>query len=104
MSIQYDVYKNAKDVLKAVFSQYKHRLQTQLQSQGSTLSFILDHFLTVTKSIWNSVQSKLLKNIFNFTIRYHNNFFLLVAACKNGISHKPQNALSVIYEKQFFIL
>ena len=73
MSIQYDVYKNTKDVLKAVRSEHKHRLQTQLQSQGAILSFVLDHSLTVTKSIWTSVQSKMPKNIFNFTIRYLNN-------------------------------
>ena len=73
MNIQYDVYKNTKDVLKAVRSEHKHRLQTQLQSQGAILSFVLDHSLTVTKSIWTSVQSKMPKNIFNFTIRYLNN-------------------------------
>ena len=39
----------------------EHRLQTQLQSQAAILSFVLDHSLTVTKSIWISVQSKILK-------------------------------------------
>ena len=72
MNIQYDVYKNTKDVLKAVRSEHNHHLQTQLQSQGAILSFVLDHSLTVTKSIWTSVQSKMSKNIFNFTIRYFN--------------------------------
>ena len=75
MSIQYDVYKNTKDVLKAVRSEHKHRLQTQLQSQGAILSFVLDHSLAVTKSIWTSVQSEMPKNIFNFTIRYLNNSY-----------------------------
>ena len=66
MNIQYDVYQNTKDVLKAVHSEHKHRLQTQLQSQGAILSFVLDHSLTVTESIWTSFQSKMPKNIFNF--------------------------------------
>ena len=52
INIQYDVYKNTKDVLKGVRSEHKHRLQTQLQSQGAILSFVLDHSLTATKSIW----------------------------------------------------
>ena len=69
MSIQYDVYKNTKDVSKAARSEHKHRLQTQLQCQGTILSFVLDLSLSVTKSIWTSVQSKTPKNIFNFTIR-----------------------------------
>ena len=51
MNIQYDVYKNTKDVLKTVRSEHKHRLQPQLQSQGAILSFVLDPSLTVTKSI-----------------------------------------------------
>ena len=51
MNIQYDVYENTKDVLQAVRSENKHRLQTQLQSQGAILSFVLDHSLTLTKSI-----------------------------------------------------
>ena len=69
MNIQYDVYKNTKDVVKAVRSEHRHRLQTHLQSQGAIISFVLDDSLTVTKSIWTSVQSKMPKNIFNFTIR-----------------------------------
>ena len=73
MNVQYDVYKNTKDILKAVRSEHKDRLQTQLQSQGAILSFVIDHSLNVTKSIWTSVQSKMPKNIFNFTIRYLNN-------------------------------
>jgi len=73
MSIQYDAYKNTKDVLKAVCSEHKHFLQTELQSKGAILSFVLDHSLTVTKCIWTSVQSKVPKNIFDFTIRYLNN-------------------------------
>ena len=61
--IQYDVCKNINDVFKAVRSEHKHCLQTQLQSQGAILSFVLDHSLSVTKSIWTSVQSKMPKNI-----------------------------------------
>ena len=104
MNIQYDIYKNTKDVLKAVRSEHKHRLQTQLQSQGAILSFVLDHSLTATKSIWTSVQSKMPKNIFNFTIRYLNNSLSTRSNPKNGISHNPQNALYVICQKLFFML
>ena len=73
MNIQYDVYKNTKDILKAVRSEHKDRLQTQLKSQGAILSFVIDDSLNVTKSIWTSVQSRMPNNIFNFTIRYLNN-------------------------------
>jgi len=104
MNIQYDVYKNTKDVVKAVRSERKHPLQTQLQSQGAILSFVLDHSLTVAKSIWTSVQSKMLKNIFNFTIRYLNSSLSTRSNLKNGISQNPQNAISVIYKKHFFML
>ena len=104
MNIQYDIYKNTKDVLKAVRSEHKHHLQTQLQSQGATLSFVLDHSLTATKSTWTSVQSKMPKTIFNFTIRYLNNSLSTRSNLKNRISHNPQNALYVICQKLFFML
>ena len=38
-----------------------------------SLLFVICHSLNVTKCIWTSVQSKMPKNIFNFTIRYLNN-------------------------------
>ena len=66
-------FSQCQTVLKAVRSEGKHRLQTQLQSQGAIFSFVLDHSLTATKFIWTSVQRKMPKNIFNFTIRYLNN-------------------------------
>ena len=49
MKIQYDVYKNTKDILKDVRSEHKDRLQTQLPSQGVILSFVINHSLNVTK-------------------------------------------------------
>ena len=105
MNIQYDIYKNTKDVLKAVRSEHKHRLQTQLQSHGAILSFVLDHSLTATKSIWTSVQSKMPKNIFNFTIRYLNNSLSTRSNLKKwnfaqssecSLCHLPETLLHVV--------
>ena len=42
-------------------------------SQGSFFSNIIKHSTLSFNSIWSSVQSRLPKNIFNFTIRYINN-------------------------------
>ena len=67
--IQYDVYKNINDVVKAVRSEHKHCLQTQLQSQGAILSFVLDHSLSVTNPYGLQFRARCLK-IFNFAIRY----------------------------------
>ena len=47
MNIQYDVYRNTRKVLKAVRSEHKERLQNHLVSQGTVLSFILDHSLPI---------------------------------------------------------
>ena len=49
------------------------RLTNQLISQGFIISFLLNHSLKALNSLWSSTQSKLPKNIFNFTIRYLNN-------------------------------
>ena len=73
MNVQYDSYKNTKHVLKMIRQEHTEKLKIQLPSQGFIISFLVDHSLTTLNSLWLSVQSKLPKNIFNFTVRYLNN-------------------------------
>ena len=72
-NIQYDIYKNTKDVLKAVRKQNEERLKDHLFSQGSFFCNVMSNSTSTFNSLWSFVQSKLPKNIFNFTIRYINN-------------------------------
>ena len=80
MNIQYDTYRNTKQVLKAVRQNHTEKLSSNLTSQGFIITFILNHSLQAVNSLWSSAQSKLPKNIFNFTVRYLNN---TLATCKN---------------------
>ena len=73
MNIQYDTYRNTKQVLKAVRQNHTEKLSSNLTSQGFIITFILNHSLKAVNSLWSSAQSKLPKNIFNFTVRYLNN-------------------------------
>ena len=73
MNIQYDAYRNTKQVLKAARQNHTEKLQSNLTSQGFIITFLLNHSLKATNSLWSSAQSKLPKNIFNFTVRYLNN-------------------------------
>ena len=73
-NIQYDIYTNTKDVLKAFREKNEQRLQNNLISQGSFFSNIIKNSTLAFNSLWSSVQSKLPKGIFNFTVRYINNF------------------------------
>ena len=72
-NVQYDIYKSTKEVLKDFRSRQENKLQSQLVCQRSFFShatkFSVPHFNT----LWSAAQSKLPKNIFNFTIRYMNN-------------------------------
>ena len=72
-NIQYDTYKNTKDVLSTIRKQHEDKLNHHLISQGSFFSNVMKYSTISFNSIWSSVQSKLPKNIFNFTIRYINN-------------------------------
>ena len=72
-NIQYDTYKNTKDVLSTIRKQHEDKLSHHLISQGSFFSNVMKYSTISFNSIWSSVQSKLPKNIFNFTIRYINN-------------------------------
>ena len=72
-NIQYDIYSNTKDVLKAFRQKNEQRLKNNLILQGSFFSNIIKNSTLAFNSLWSSVQSKLLKNIFNFSLRYINN-------------------------------
>ena len=72
-NIQYDVYKNTKQVLKSIRNEHTNRLQTHLPSQGFKITFLLDHSLHELNSLWSKAQSKLPANIFNFSIKCLNN-------------------------------
>ena len=72
-NIQYDVYKNTKQVLKSIHNEHTNRLQSHLPSQGFIITFLLDHSLHKLNSLWSKAQSKLPANIFNFSIKYLNN-------------------------------
>ena len=65
--------KNTKAVLKCVRDEHTEKLKTHLTSQGFIVSFLLEHSYSKLTSLWSAAQSKLPKNIFNFTIRYFKN-------------------------------
>ena len=60
-------------MLNSIRKQHEDKLQHHLISQGSFFSNIIKHSTTSFNSLWSSVQSRLPKNIFNFTIKYINN-------------------------------
>ena len=72
-NIQYDQYKSTKDVIKSFHDNHQDKLKNHLPCQGSFFSSILKFSLSKVNTIWPTCQSKLPKNIFNFTIRYINN-------------------------------
>ena len=62
-NIQYDIYKDTKDVLiKAVIKEDEERLQNNLISQGSFFFGIINN--STFNPLWLSVQSKLSKKHF----------------------------------------
>ena len=79
-NVQYDLYRNTKEVLKAVQTEHSKRLQQELTLQGAILSALIDNSLKVANSIWSDVRSNMPCNIFNFTVQYLSNS---LATCKN---------------------
>ena len=71
-NIQYDVYRNTKEVLKAIHDEHEDRLKNYRITQGSFFSIINENSLSNINSVWSLAQRILPKNIFNFTIRYIN--------------------------------
>ena len=79
-NVQYDTYKDTKDMLNSIRKQHEDKLQHHLISQGSFHSNIIKHSTSSFNSLWSPAQSKLPKNIFNFTIKYIN---YTLPTCKN---------------------
>ena len=72
-NIQYDQFRNTKQVLNAIQNDNEDRIHHELKSQGFILSSILLHASSKTRNLWSKVQRNMPKNIFNFTIKYLNN-------------------------------
>jgi len=72
-NIQYDNYSSTKDVLRKFQTHHEDKLKDDLRYQGSFHRNISKFSLSQLNPIWSISQSKLPKNIFNFTIRYINN-------------------------------
>ncbi|CAB4009196.1 Hypothetical predicted protein [Paramuricea clavata] len=70
-NIQYDFYNSTKEVLKDFRSEHDDKLKNQLTCQGFFFSNLTK--LSHLNKVWSTAQSKLPKNIYNFTIRYINN-------------------------------
>ena len=71
--IQYDIYNSIKEVLKDFHSGQEDKLQHRLICQGSFFSNVAKFSFSQLNTLWSAAQSKLPKNIFNFTVRYINN-------------------------------
>ena len=55
--IQYDIYKNSKEVLKLIRADHQERLTTLLPNQGFILSFLFDNSFNKLYTLWSSVKS-----------------------------------------------
>ena len=66
---QFDQYRNAKQVLKSIQTHHHHRIASDLTSQGLVISSIFKYATKVTTGIWSDVQQKLLRSIFNFSLK-----------------------------------
>ena len=104
MNIQYDAYRNTKQVLKAARQNHTDKLQSNLTSQGFIIIFLLNHSLKAINSLWSSAQSKLPKNIFNFTVRHLNNTLATHKISRCGISHKRLTTPFVSSQSLFSML
>ena len=71
-NLQYDAYRNTKDVLKSFPCNLEEKLKDHLVSQGSFFSTVTSQALSKLNSLWSSAQGTPPKN-FNFTVMYSNN-------------------------------
>lgn len=71
--VQYDQYKNTKQVVTAIQKDNESRNTHELKSQGFVISSILTRASSKTLSLWFSAQQSMPKSIFKFSVKYLNN-------------------------------
>jgi hypothetical protein len=91
-NIQYDFYSSTKEVLKDFRSEHEDKLKNQLTCQESFFSNVTKFSLSHLNKVWSTAQSKLPKNIYNFTIRYIITLFRHVRTLADGEYRQVQNA------------
>ena len=110
-NVQYDSYKSTKEVLKSFHLTQEDKLN-RLTCQGSFLSNVSKFSLLPLNALWSTSQSKLPKNIFNFTIRYINNTLpSRKNLCKWGIGSssdcsfclRPESLLQLVADCQHYL-
>ena len=67
------MYRNTKEVIKAIHDGNEDRLKNHLISQGSFFSNTIENSLSKVNYVWSLTQRNMPKNIFYFTIRFINN-------------------------------
>ena len=73
-NVQYDTYRNTKDVLEAIQNDREDRRKHHLISQDSFFSNVIVKSLSKVIPLWSTAQRHLPKSIFNFSIRYISNY------------------------------
>ena len=69
-NIQYDQYRNTKQVLKSIQSHHHHRITNDLTSRRLVISSILKFASQSITKLWSTVHQKMPRNTFNFTLKY----------------------------------
>ena len=71
-NIQYDSFNNTREIVKEIRNDKKAHIST-MKLQNVVINAIWDQSHKLFREIWPTVQGRLPKNIFNFTVRYVNN-------------------------------
>ena len=100
-NIQYDQFRNTKQVLNAIQNDNEDRIRHDLKSQGFILTSILLHASSKTRGLWSKVQKNMPRNIFNFTIKYLNNTLATDRTFANGLCLRHQLAPFASSRKPF---
>ena len=72
MNVQYDSFKNTREITKQIRDEKKVHIE-QPSLQGANIQSIWNQSLEKVRKMWPTIQARLPKNIYHFTVRYMNN-------------------------------
>ena len=104
-NIQYDQFRNTKQVLNATQSYNEERIRHELKSSGFIITSILLHASSKTRDLWSMVQKNMPKNIVSFTIKYLNDTLATrKSVCKWSLSSTSSCSFCFLSETLQYIV
>ena len=99
INVQYDTYKNTREVIKNARLETKDRIENELTTQKLVIKSIWNHADNNFNIYWRKTINRLPNNIYNFAIRYLEPIHIVTLVMRDKLLDMLWVAVRYSYEK-----